>query len=49
MPWGCFSTVLDIMIDVGDILSTVGVFSTMRDLMSTVEGYLEYHGKYSVP
>ena len=28
----------------GDILSTVGVFSTMGDIMSTVGGYLECHG-----
>ena len=33
----------------GDILSTVDVFSTMGDIMSTVGGYLEYHGGYSVP
>ena len=39
------------MINVGDILSTMGVFSTMRDIMSTmggimstVGGYLEYRG-----
>ena len=42
------------MINVGDILSTVGVFSTvgdminMGDIMSTVGGYLEYHGGCSV-
>ena len=29
------------MINVGDILSTVGVFSTVGDIMSTVGGYLE--------
>ena len=28
----------------GDILSTVGVFSTVGDIMSTVGGYLEYRG-----
>ena len=39
----------DIMINVGDILSTVGVFSTMGDIMSTVGGYLEYCGGCSVP
>ena len=33
----------------GDILSTVGVFSTVGDIMSTVGGYLEYHGGCSVP
>ena len=39
------------MINVGDILSTVGVFSTMGDIMSTVGdiimhvgGYHEYRG-----
>ena len=32
------------MINVGDILSTVGVFSTVGDIMSTVGGYLEYCG-----
>ena len=32
------------MINVGDILSTVGVFSTVGDIMSTVGGYLEYRG-----
>ena len=30
----------------GDILSTVGVFSTVGDIMSTVGGYLEYRGGY---
>ena len=43
VPWG------DIMINVGDILSTVGVFSTMGDIMSTVGGCLEYRGGCSVP
>ena len=33
----------------GDILSTVGVFSTVGDIMSTVEDYLEYRGGCSVP
>ena len=33
----------------GDILSTTGVFSTVEDIMSTVGGYLEYHGGCSVP
>ena len=28
----------------GDILSTVGVFSTVGDIMSTMAGYLEYRG-----
>ena len=37
------------MINVGDILSTVGVFSTMGDIMSSVGGYLEYRGRCSVP
>ena len=37
------------MINVGDIMSTVGVFSTMGDIMSTVGGYLEYRGGCSVP
>ena len=31
------------MSTVGVILSTVGVFSTMGDIMSTVEG-VQYHG-----
>ena len=34
---GVFNTVVDIMINVGDILSTLGVLSTM-------EGYHEYCG-----
>ena len=38
------STMGNIMINVGDILSTVGVFSAVGDIMSTVEGYHEYHG-----
>ena len=33
----------------GDILSTVGVFSTVGDIISTVKGYLEYCGGCSVP
>ena len=33
----------------GDILSAVGVFSTMGVIMSTVGGYLEYHEGCSVP
>ena len=32
----------------GDILSTVGVFSTVGDIMSTVGGYPEYRGGCSV-
>ena len=32
------------MINMGDILSTVGVFSTVGDIMSTVGSYLEYRG-----
>ena len=31
----------------GDILSTVGVFSTVGDIMSTMGGYHEYHGGLS--
>ena len=30
------------------VLSTVGVFSTVGDIMSTVGGYLEYRGGCSV-
>ena len=30
----------------GDILSTVGVFSTVGDIVSTVGSYLEYRGGY---
>ena len=38
------------MINVVDILSTVGVFSTaVGDIMSTMRGYLEYREGYSVP
>ena len=33
----------------GGVLSTVGVFSTVGDIMSTVGGYLEYRGGCSVP
>ena len=36
-------------VHVGDILCTVGVFSTVGDTMSTVGGYLEYLWGYSVP
>ena len=36
------------MINVGDILSTVGVFSNVGDIMSTMGGYLEYRGGCSV-
>ena len=32
----------------GGVLSTVGVFSTMGDIMSTVGGYLEYRGVFSI-
>ena len=32
------------MSTVGDNLSTVGVFSTVGDIMINVGGYLEYHG-----
>ena len=39
----------DITINVGDILSTVRVFSTVVDTISTVVDYLDYHGGYSVP
>ena len=44
-----FSTVGDIMINVGDILSTVGCsvpwgVQYRGDIMSTVGGYLEYRG-----
>ena len=31
------------------VLSTVGVFSTVGDILSTMGGYLEYHGGCSVP
>ena len=40
------------MINVGDILSTVRVFSTWGgggDILSTVGSYSEYRGGYSVP
>ena len=33
------------MINVGDILSTVGGVQYRGDIMSTVEGYLEYRGE----
>ena len=32
-----------------DIMSTVGVFSTMGDYLEYRGGYLEYHGGCSVP
>ena len=32
------------MSTVGDILSTMGVFSTVGDIMINVGGYLEYRG-----
>ena len=31
----------------GGVLSTVGEFSTVGDIMSTVGGYLEYPGRIS--
>ena len=34
---------------VGDILSTVGVFSTVGGYHDKCEGYLEYRGGCSVP
>ena len=37
------------MSTVGDILSTVGVFSTMGDIMINVGRYLEYREGCSVP
>ena len=37
----------DIMINVGDILSTVGVFSTMGDIMSSVKVILSTVGVFS--
>ena len=36
------------MSTVGDILSSVGVFSTVGVILSIVGGYLEYHGGCSV-
>ena len=39
---GVFSTVGDIMMNVGDM-----VFSTVGDIMSTVGSYLEYRGELS--
>ena len=41
VPWG------DIMINVGDILSTVGVFSTVGDIMSTGGVILSTVGMFS--
>ena len=56
VPWGVLSTVGGIQyhggmsrVPWGDMLSTVGVFSTVGDIMSTVGGYLEYRGGCSVP
>ena len=43
VPWG------DTMINVGDILSTVGVFSTVGGYHEYRGGYLEYRGGCSVP
>ena len=40
VPWG------DIIINVGDTLSTVGVFSTVRGYHEYRGGYLEYRGGY---
>ena len=34
---------------VGDILSTMGVCSTMVDINDACGGYLEYHGGCAVP
>ena len=31
VPWGILSTMGDIMMHLGDIMSTVGVFSTVKD------------------
>ena len=36
------------MINVGDILSNLGVFSTMGEYHEYCGGYLEYRGGYSV-
>ena len=37
------------MINVGDILSTVGCSVPWGDIMSTMGGYHEYRGGWSVP
>ena len=42
MGGGVFSTL-------GDIMSAVGVFSTVGKYHQYRGGYLEYHGGYSVP
>ena len=36
----------DIMMHVGDTMSTLGMFSTLGDTMSTSEGYYENIGGY---
>ena len=55
VPWGylgyrrgLFSTVGDIMINVGDILNTVGVFSTVGDIMSTVGEFSGISGEFII-
>ena len=37
------------MMHVGDILSTMGIFSSMGDIMMHVGGYHEHRGGCSVP
>ena len=50
VTWRIFSTVRDITINVGDILSTMGVFNTVGgEYFKYPGGYLEYHEGCSVP
>ena len=44
VPWGYLAPWRDVMINVGDNLSTVGVFSTMGDIMSTMGDILNTVG-----
>ena len=49
VPWGVLSTVGISRVPWRDILSTVGVFSAVGDIMSTMGAYLEYRGGCSLP
>ena len=45
---GCSVNRSDIMMHVGDTMSTLGKFSTSEDIMSTSGGYNEYIGGCSI-
>ena len=47
--WTSNNTLYNVCAVPWGVLSTMGVFSTVGDIMSTVGGYLEYRGGCSVP